>query len=238
MSINCIAIDDDPHALESLISYMDELPNLELIQSFTDPLKAFAEISTANPVDIIFMDIEMPVLSGLELAMLLRQKTKHLIFTTAHSRYAIDAFKVEADAYLLKPYSILHFAKTINSLYPTGLKETDLLWEDSFFHITVGNEENLVQIEINELVSIETFEDEIRLKTISSAFECSRSSFISTLRILRNHPAFIQISQTVIIAKQHIKGVFGNKTLLSGGISFNVAASHQSAFSSFLNSNL
>ena len=86
MSISCIAIDDDPHSLESLMAYMNKLPDLELVQSFTEPLEALAEISDANPVDIIFMDVEMPSLSGIELAGLLRRKTKHLIFTTAHAR--------------------------------------------------------------------------------------------------------------------------------------------------------
>jgi len=238
MSISCIAIDDDPHALQSLIAYVEELPNLELVETFTEPLKALAQILASNPVDIIFMDVEMPSLSGIELATLLRKKTTHLIFTTAHARYAIDAFKVEADAYLLKPYSIMHFSKTINSLYPTGQKDGDLSLEDSFFYIAVEAGGTPVQIDLNELISVETIDDEIRFRTMSKAFTCPKSNFINTLKLLKKHPAFIQVSPSVVIAKQHIRGVFGDKVLLFGGLSYSVANSHLSAFSSFLNNNL
>ncbi|QPH40791.1 LytR/AlgR family response regulator transcription factor [Pedobacter endophyticus] len=237
MSISCIAIDDDPHALQNLIAYVEELPNLELVETFTEPLKALTKILASGPVDIIFLDVEMPVLSGIELATLLRPKTTHLIFTTAHARYAIDAFKVEADAYLLKPYSMLHFSKTINSLYPTGQKEGKLSLEDSFFYIAVEAGDSVEQIDLSELVSVETIDDEVRFRTMSKSFTCPKSSYINTLKLLKKHPAFIQVSPPVLIGKQHIRGVFGHKVLLFGGISYSVADSHLSAFSSFLNNN-
>ncbi|WP_316826933.1 LytTR family DNA-binding domain-containing protein [Pedobacter miscanthi] len=241
MPISCIAIDDDPHALESLIAYMDKLPDLKLIQTFTEPLQALAEISVSNPVDIIFMDVEMPSLSGIELAGLLRQKTKHLVFTTAHARYAIDAFKVDADAYLLKPYSILHFTKTINNLYPTG-KETPNIFsvgDEYFFYIPMhGENGDLVRIDLNELIAIEELDENIQFKTIKNTYLSSRPDFIKTLKMLKKHSAFIQISPTVIIAKQFIKSVLGNKIFLSGETSFTLAETHATHFADFVNNNL
>ena len=237
MSICCIAIDDDPHALESLTAYMEKLPNLQLLRTFTEPLQALSEISGLNPVDIIFMDVEMPSLSGIELATLLRQKTQHLIFTTAHPKYALDAFKVAADAYLLKPYSIVHFARTINNLYPTGKKELafSIMDEDCFY---IPHESDLMRIELNNLISAEIFEEDIELKTMTKDFLFPKLNFINTLKMLRAHPSFIQISPSVFIGKQHIKSVLGNQVLLSKGISYPVAASHQNAFAHFLQNNL
>jgi two-component system LytT family response regulator len=241
MSISCIAIDDDPHALESLIAYMDKLPDLKLVQIFTEPLQALAEISVSNPVDIIFMDVEMPSISGIELAQLLRQKTKHLVFTTAHAQYAIDAFKVDADAYLLKPYSILHFAKTINNLYPTGKKAPNLfsIFDEHFFYIPLqGDNGDLVRIDLNELIAVEDFGEDIQFKTTKSSFLSSKSNFIKMLKMLKKHAAFIQVSATVIISKQHIKSVLGDKILLSGETHYTVAEAHKEHFANFVKNNL
>ena len=219
------------------MAYMNKLPDLELVQSFTEPLEALAEISDANPVDIIFMDVEMPSLSGIELAGLLRRKTKHLIFTTAHARYAIDAFKVDADAYLLKPYSMVHFAKTINNLYPTGKKDDAAfsIFEDHFFYIPLqGDGSELVRIDLNELISVEEFGEEVLFKTTHESFSSPRSNFIKTIKMLKQHPAFIQINTSVIVAKQHIKSVLGNRVLLSGELFYAIAPSHETMFNDFL----
>ncbi|WP_316799327.1 LytR/AlgR family response regulator transcription factor [Pedobacter frigidisoli] len=237
MSISCIAIDDDPHSLESLMAYMNKLPGLELVQSFTEPLEALAEISDANPVDIIFMDVEMPSLSGIDLAALLRTKTKHLIFTTAHTRYAIDAFKVDADAYLLKPYSMVHFARTINNLYPTGKKEDAAfsIFEDHFFYMPLhGDGSDLIRIDLNELISVEESGDEVRFKTTHDSFTSAKSNFIKTIQILKQHPAFIQINASVMVSKQHIKSVLGNRVLLSGELFYTIAPSYELMFNRFL----
>jgi two-component system, LytTR family, response regulator len=241
MSIRCIAIDDDPHSLESLMAYMEKLPDLKLIQVFTEPLQALTEISVSNPVDIIFMDIEMPSLSGIELATLLRQKTTYLVFTTAHPRYAIDAFKVEADAYLLKPYSILHLAKTINNLYPTGKKAKYpfSILDDHFFYIPLhGENSDLVRIDLNELIAVEEIGDDIQFKTTKNIFLSAKSNFTKTLKMLKEHPAFIQVTPSVVIAKQHIKSVLNNKILLSAEISFTVSDTYTELFANFIRNNL
>jgi len=241
MSISCIAIDDDPHSLENLIAYMDKLPELKLVQTFTEPLQALAEISVANPVDIIFMDVEMPSLSGIELAGLLRQKAKYLIFTTAHAKYAIDAFKVDADAYLLKPYSILHFAKTINNLYPAGTNEQQpfSIFEDHFFYIPLQNEHNqLVRIDLNELIAVEDHQEDISFVTTKGSFINAKINFAKMIKMLKKHPGFIQISSSVIISKQHIKSVLGDQILLSSEVSYTAADSYKELFSNFIKINL
>jgi two-component system, LytTR family, response regulator len=241
MSISCIAIDDDPHSLENLMTYMEKLPDLKLIQTFTEPLQALEEISVSNPVDIIFMDIEMPSLSGIELAGLLRQKTKYLVFTTAHTRYAIDAFKVQADAYLLKPYSIIHLAKTINNLYPTGTKAKHpfSILDDHFFYIPVkGEDSDLVRIDLNDLVAIEELGEDIQFKTTKNAFLSSKYNFTKTLKMLKENPSFIQVTPTVVISKQHIKSVLDDKILLSSETSYTVSDTYIELFANFIKNNL
>ncbi|MFC3563393.1 LytR/AlgR family response regulator transcription factor [Pedobacter jamesrossensis] len=238
MPINCIAIDDDPNSLENLNYYLNTLPDLQLVKSFTDPLKALTDISVSDEVDIIFMDIEMPVLSGIELASLLRQKTKYLIFTTAHSRYAIEAFSVEADGYLLKPYSMIHFTETINNLYPNEGSEGSEI-EDDFFFIPGQNEiDELVKIEFNDLVSLEEINDMVYFRTIKQNYISFKLSFSKMLDIVRKHPAFIQVSSSAIISKVHIKSFLGDQIVLTDGISVSLANKYKESFLSFVKENL
>jgi len=241
MSISCIAIDDDPHSLENLVIDMEKLPDLKLLHTFTEPLQALEEISGSNPVDIIFMDIEMPSLSGIELAGLLRQKTKYLVFTTAHTRYAIDAFNVQADAYLLKPYSIIHLAKTINNLYPTGsvARHPFSILDDHFFYIPLkGANSDLVRIDLNNIISVEELGEDIQFKTTENVFLSAKDNFIKTLKMLKQNPSFIQVTPTVVISKQHIKSVLGDKILLSGETSFTISGTYTGLFAKFVKNNL
>ncbi len=239
MSISCIAIDDDLSSLQNLVEYIKKSSNLELIQTFTEPLKALAEISVANPVDIIFMDIEMPTLSGIELATLLRQKTKYLVFTTAHSKYAIDAFKVEADAYLLKPFSILHFEKMINTLYPITIKKENVhhLEEQSFSILTTKDDKETVKVELLNLIAIEDFGNEFYLITTNGSYTVLKETIAKLLVIIAEHPGFIEIAKNVIISKHHIKSVIGNQILLSEKKSYPLADSHKEYFDKFVSNN-
>ena len=240
MPISCIAIDDDSHSLENLIFYMDKFPELKLVKTFTEPLLALSEISVAEPVDIIFIDVEMPSLSGIELAGLLRQKAEHLVFTTAHPIYALDAFKVDADAYLLKPYSILHFAKAINSLYPADSTEHSIfpVFEDQFFYMpSPQNSDDLIRIDLNDLISIEQLDNEVTLITQNHAFPVSKISIAKMITLLKKSPAFIEVSEEVTIAKRHIVSILDDHILLAGEKTYEVTDKYKERFEQFVASN-
>ncbi|WP_231459675.1 MULTISPECIES: LytTR family DNA-binding domain-containing protein [unclassified Pedobacter] len=238
MPINCIAIDDDPSSLENLNSCLIKIPDLQLIKSFTDPLQALTDISSAETVDIIFMDIEMPVLSGIELASLIRKKTKHLIFTTAHSKYALDAFNVAADGYLLKPYSCIHFSEAINNLYPNENPLSDEILGDSFFVQLRENSLDTVEIAFNDLVIFEQINDMVYFKTINDNYMSFSLSFNKIAEMLRKHPAFIQINTSTIISKQHIKSFLGDQIVLTGGLATSLANKYKDSFVLFVKQNL
>jgi DNA-binding LytR/AlgR family response regulator len=130
----CIIIDDEQHAIEGLKKYIDSVPELTLIQSYTDPLLALKAITEGDAVDLILLDVDMPKITGIELSKVIRNKTNKLIFTTAHTKYAYDAFEADADAYLLKPYTLGKFVITINKLFPAKQQtDTSLEKEDFFF---------------------------------------------------------------------------------------------------------
>ncbi|MGB4851674.1 MAG: response regulator, partial [Ignavibacteria bacterium] len=100
--IRCIAIDDEPKALDIIKSHVSKIDFLHIADTFTDPFKAIRFIQE-NPVDLIFLDIKMPDIDGIELIRHLKNKPL-IIFTTAHSEYAIRSYELEAVDYLLKPF--------------------------------------------------------------------------------------------------------------------------------------
>jgi DNA-binding LytR/AlgR family response regulator len=108
--ITCIAIDDEPLALGLVVGYIEKTPFLELLGQFDNPLDAMEFVET-NPVQLLFLDIQMPDLIGTDFARILDKKSK-VIFTTAYDNYAVEGFKIEALDYLLKPISYEIFLKS------------------------------------------------------------------------------------------------------------------------------
>src|SRR5688500_11200302 len=113
--MNAIAIDDEPIALEIIKAHAAKVPFLELKAEFTDAFKAL-EYLQREPVDLIFLDIKMPDISGIEFFNSLTKKPL-VIFTTAYSEHAVTSFELDAVDYLLKPFSLARFIKGCNKAY-------------------------------------------------------------------------------------------------------------------------
>ena len=109
MKLRTIAIDDEPLALRLVSDYISKTPFLELVGAFDNPLDAIDFLS-GNGIDLIFVDIQMPDLTGIEFARSLENAPK-IIFTTAYEKYALEGFKLNAIDYLLKPFSYEEFLK-------------------------------------------------------------------------------------------------------------------------------
>ncbi|MEJ7680768.1 MAG: response regulator [Segetibacter sp.] len=112
MQIRCVAIDDELPALELIKEYVSRFPALKLVQIFDDAIAA-AEFIRNNLVDLLFLDINMPDITGLELVRSLTDKPL-IIFTTAYKKFAIDGFELDAVDYLLKPVDFERFSKAVN----------------------------------------------------------------------------------------------------------------------------
>ena len=116
MNLNCIVIDDEPLAVRQMESYISKVPFLKRLASFDNAIDAKNWLTEGNEVDIIFVDINMPELSGVEFVREL--ESYHLvIFTTAYSEYAVEGFKLDAIDYLLKPFSFATFERAVNKAH-------------------------------------------------------------------------------------------------------------------------
>lgn len=152
MHIEAIAIDDEPKALEVVAMLAEKVPFLTVKATFTDAFSAVPYLQQ-NKVDLLFLDIKMPDISGFEFLSTLSKKPK-VIFTTAYSEYAVEAFEVDAVDYLMKPFSLARFSKACNkaleALEPeiqepgsiflkTGPEEEKIFFEDILFIVSQGN---------------------------------------------------------------------------------------------------
>jgi two-component system, LytTR family, response regulator len=163
MSIRCVAIDDEPMALVLLRGYISKIPALNLVSSFDDAISA-SEFLRHNKVDLLFLDINMPDVSGVELARSLGQRPM-IIFTTAHKEYAIDGFELDAVDYLLKPISFDRFSKAVNKAIEHARSKTTEQPSDE--SISVRSEYSLVKIPLNTIEYIESVQDYLKIHTTS-----------------------------------------------------------------------
>lgn len=229
MKLRCIVIDDDVHAINGIKSYISALSNMELLQAYTDPLQALTEITAGPAVDIIFMDVDMPMISGIELSKSIGHKTHKLIFTTSHSKYAYEAFEMHASAYLLKPYTFARFAETINRLFPLSpnIPMVSVHRESDYFFARNKNEKNsLIKVRYTDIVAVESLQNYVRIYTLNESIVTYIS--LSEIKvILQNHSNFAQAHRSFIIAKNHIEKVEGSTLKMVNNLTVNIGNSYK-----------
>ena len=225
ITLSCAIIDDEPLALDLLESYIKKTPMLHLIGRYSNGLQAMYDLES-TPVDLIFLDIQMPEISGIELARRFGENVK-IIFTTAFSQYAIEGYKVNALDYLLKPITYSDFLQSVGKAVTWYEIKTDanrfrLTLEEEIQNpidencIFVRSERRLVKIDLSKVLYIEGMKNYARIflenqenpivtiSTLKSLVE-----FLPSDRFLRVQRSYIvQISKIRIIKNNFI--VFGN----------------------------
>lgn len=211
MNITCAIIDDEPLARELLESYVSKTPFLTLRGSYASAIEAWGDIST-QPVNLIFLDIQMPELSGLEFSKVIPVKTR-FIFTTAFSQYALDGYKVNALDYLLKPISYSDFLAAAQkalswfekTAQATPATENDIEKDtqaDAFF---VKSDYKVVRVRFDEVLYIEGLKDYVKIYlTTSPKPLLSLSSMHAVEEHLPKHP-FMRIHRSFIVNMNHVE---------------------------------
>ncbi|MDQ7949228.1 MAG: LytTR family DNA-binding domain-containing protein [Pedobacter sp.] len=227
----CIIVDDEQMAIAGLEMYIAAMPQLRLVESYSDPLIALKNIH--GPVDFIFLDIDMPKINGIELAKEIRSKTTKLIFTTAYTKYALEAFEVHADAYLLKPYSLGKFMITMNRLLPFPTAVPTAVKQDFFF--VKNKEENLKITKVNycDIVALESRRNDLLIYTSQKKI-LTYMSLAEMIKALQDFQAFVQVHRSFVINQDHIESVTGNQLKLTNGIELTIGETFRKEFNQFL----
>jgi DNA-binding LytR/AlgR family response regulator len=186
MELKCIVIDDEPLAIEVLESYISRIDKLSLSGTFNNAIKAF-EYLQQHQVDLIFLDIQMPRLTGLE-------------FTTAYREYALDGFELEAVDYLLKPIAFDRFLKAISKIVPETNVRTEptikFSDDDPFVYFKV--DKKMIKIRLTDILYIESLKDYV--KVVTPEKEIITHQQISYLEHKLPENQFIRVHRSFIAA--------------------------------------
>ena len=195
MIINCAIIDDEPLAAGLLKSYAEKTPFLHLIGTYGSAIEAMKELRE-NPAQLLFLDIQMPELSGIEFAKILSPETK-VIFTTAFQQYAIEGYKVSALDYLMKPISYDDFLKAANKAlnWFSITQKQQTYAEDRFMF--VKSDYKLVRVSLDDILYIEGLKDYVRIylqdgQKIMSLMNMKKlEDYLPRPEFLRTHRSYI-----------------------------------------------
>lgn len=232
MNLNCIIVDDEPLALDLLETYVRRTPFLRLTARCDNAVEALAALDK-EPVDLAFLDIQMPELNGLELSRLITHRTK-IVFTTAFEQYALEGFRVDAVDYLLKPFNYAEFLRAATKaqhLVELERNQTaDACHPDSIF---VKSDYKLVQIELRHILYIEGLKDYVRIQTDTP------QGGILTLMNMKNIeerlPAdtFLRVHRSYIVNINQIKTIERNR-IVFGKVYIPVSDSYKDRFAEML----
>jgi two-component system LytT family response regulator len=232
--MSCIVIDDEPHAIDELNDLIAQVPHLNLLSTFSDARQAIAYLQETGHTDIIFSDISMAVLNGIEAADILNNYCHFLVYVTAYREYAPEAFGAKADGYLLKPVSYLSFRQKVEDL--SG-KFQDIIKlqrdENQFLFIKGGQKSSYIKIKYSDVVYIEAMLNYIMIHT-TTGHEITYIGLKAMEDKLQLMDVFFRINKSIIISLNYLDRVDGNIARLSNGKSYQIGEKYKSVFLEFL----
>ncbi|MDJ1484262.1 LytTR family DNA-binding domain-containing protein [Cytophagaceae bacterium YF14B1] len=213
MFLKCIAVDDEPLALDIIKTYIARLPVLQLIQTFDDAVLA-VDFLKQNPVDLLLVDIHMPDLSGLDLVRSL-DVMPLIIFTTAHKNYAFEGFELNAVDYLLKPIDFERFSKSIAKAVDYHQYKNRVSVESAEY-LYVYSEYRQVWVNLSEIEYIESLEDYIR---IHLSGQKPVVTLMTLKKVLEKLPEqqFKRIHRSFVVAIDRVNSIHNRKAILDSG---------------------
>ena len=232
--LSCLIIDDEPLALNLLESYVKSTPFLKLVAKCNSAIAAI-EILEKENIDLIFTDIQMPNLSGMEFSkMILNKKTK-IIFTTAFEEFALESYKVNAIDYLVKPISYSEFfsaankAKTQIQYLPISTTETSYN-EDYIF---VKSDYKLIKIDLKNLIYVEGLKDYLKFYTVNSEKPILSLKSMKSLEEELSHKNFMRVHRSFMVNLKKITIIERNR-IVFGKKYIPVSEKYKVAFQQFI----
>jgi two-component system, LytTR family, response regulator len=241
MTHTCIIVEDEPLARSLLENYIQKIPYLQLVQSFSDPLKAL-EFLRENTVEILFSDIQMPEITGITLLKIL-QKKPLIILTTAYSEYAIEGYELDVLDYLLKPITFERFLKSVEKaslrLNPSSTSEKIVqeivsinpVVEGIQPYIFVKDGTKLVKLKLNEIMYIEGLKDYVCIHATQQKVVSLQT--MKSLEVALPENQFIRIHNSYIVALEWIEAIQRDKVQI-GKMFLPISDTYRKAFKDFI----
>ncbi|OMQ11645.1 LytTR family DNA-binding domain-containing protein [[Flexibacter] sp. ATCC 35103] len=215
MKINCLIIDDEPLAINVIKNYLEPVENFEVINTFSNPIEGLNFLKN-NTVDVIFLDINMPVLDGINFIKSL-ENPPILIITSAYSQFAIETYELDVLDYLVKPIEFPRLMKTLNKISKRLENKTNVPHENSpespFIFVKI-DKKRMKKIFFNEILVIESLKDYLKINTLTGKYIIH--STLSDFTDLLPERNFLRIHRSYTIAIDKIDAVEGNSIEIEG----------------------
>jgi two-component system response regulator LytT len=246
MTINCIAVDDEPLALGLICAFIEQTPFLNLVGRYGSAVEALGGLQE-HKVDLIFLDIQMPNLNGIELARVLDSRGPNkprIIFTTAYNQFALEGYKVDALDYLLKPFNYEEFLHASNKAlaYAELLQKSNTAQpivepvapervEDDYLFVKV--EYQLVRIALNDILYMESLKDYVKIFLKNTEKAILTLSSLKALEEKLPTKRFMRVHRSYIVSLDKINSITRN-ALQIGKINITVGDQYKEEFGKFL----
>lgn len=236
--MRCVIVDDEPLAVELMAGYVRKTPSLELVGAFTDPVKALSEIRILAP-EIVFMDIQMPDLNGLELSRMLPEQTM-VVFTTAFKEYAFESYEVDAVDYLLKPIRYRKFVEAVSRAENRMRKyivsgKHDQTQRNSAFIKVDGQHRNIC---FSDILYVSAMKDYVMLRLVSQKEPLVTHLTMKAVEEILPSSRFMRVHRSYIVALDKITSIDSNGDIKLGDEFIPVSDTYRKAVSNFLALNL
>jgi DNA-binding LytR/AlgR family response regulator len=210
--LKCVAIDDEPLALRLIAKYVLQFPELQLVQTFEDAISG-VEYLKQGTTDLLFVDINMPDVSGIELVRSL-EKRPLIIFITAYKNFAFEGFELEALDYILKPIEAGRFAQAVEKAIEYYKYKNASAGEKSDDNLFVYSEYRMIKINLDDIEYIESMEDYIKIHVLNNK---TILTLMPLKKVLEKLPAdkFQRIHRSFVVAVDKIKSIHNRKVHLS-----------------------
>jgi two-component system response regulator LytT len=241
MILNCIAVDDEPLALGLVCSFIEQTPFLRLAGSFSSGVTALTMIHEQE-IDLVFLDIQMPDLTGLQLARILDRQPgsngPRVIFTTAFNNFALEGYKVDALDYLLKPFNYEEFLIAANKgrAYAELVKpvqQAPVPNNDEEEYIFLKVEYHLVKVAIKDIIYIEGLKDYVKVYLENTDKSILTLTSLKVLEQKLSPKVFMRVHRSYIVSLEKVNSVTKN-SLNIGSLSITVGEQYKEAFNAYL----
>lgn len=230
--IKCIVVDDEPLAVEMLATYIRKAPSLELAGTFTDPVQAVSAMAEIKP-DLVFLDIQMPDLNGLELARLIPEDTR-IIFTSAFRQYAFESYEVEALDYILKPIRYQKFLEAVSKAEKWMANRPEKSRRSAF----IKTDREYRNIEFDQILYVAGMKDYVLIYLASEPEPIVTHITLKAIEEKLPSDMFMRVHRSYIVALDKITAIDSCGDILIDKISVPVSDSYRKEIEKHVKENL
>ena len=238
-SMRCVIVDDEEYAIELLLEQIEKIPFLKVVKTFSNPIEALSSLTRDDHVDILFLDIDMPQLSGIDVAARIKERVGQVIFITAYPQFAIKAFEVKASDYLLKPIDGLRFIDVVNHCYEKfrAPKMFSSPVENDVLFIKPGGKGKFATVILDDIILVQAEHNHIKIVTATAAYT-TLESMKNITQYLQDDSRFIRIHKTYIINNTKILSIEGNTVKLLHDYQATISPQYRADFMVFIDNRI